>query len=80
MRKKTVILLSLKILLISSCAHIEIPVGNLKVYRGSSENFGLIRKQSNDFISCMEPEVDNFYCMSKEDFKAFMLKQEGCNN
>lgn len=78
MQKKLLILLTLKISLISSCAHEDIPKTDIKVYRGSSEDFALVRKQDNDIKSCFEKSFDDYYCMNSKDFKSFLEKKNKC--
>lgn len=75
MRSKQKILLILNALLIGSCSTSEVvEPEDLKIYVGSSEDFALVRKQSNEIMSCFEKDIDDMVCMSKKDFNEFVIR------
>lgn len=77
---KTVILLSLKMLLIASCSHdVKVKDREVKIYKASSFEYGIERKQDNEIISCLDRKFDDFICMSKDDLQYLLETYDGCN-
>lgn len=68
--RKTTILLVLKTLLISSCSHT--PPGEVKVYRASKIDAGIVRNQEKEFISCVDQRFNDFICVSEKDFQTIL--------
>lgn len=66
--KRITTLLVLKTLLISSCSHIS-PPEDVKVYRASKEDAGIVRNQDKEFISCVDKRFNDFICVSEQDFQ-----------
>lgn len=70
MRVKKGILLVLSMLLINSCAQIP---KDIKIYKAAHEDAAIIREQEKEYISCVDPRFNDFYCVSKEDFQKLLM-------
>lgn len=66
----------------------EIPIWRGKIYVGNSLEGTIERKQDGESISTKDPQFDQFFCLSKEDYDCFFnvyivqckewKKQEAC--
>jgi hypothetical protein len=76
-------LLASKILLVSlyvvSCKHPTPPAWEGKLYAGDSVEAAIVRAQSNERISCSDPQFDDYVCMSYSHYKSFIKTfVDGC--
>jgi len=49
----------------------KIPSWDGKIYVGSSRDQAIVRKQSNEIISCADEQINQHLCMSAKDFTSF---------
>lgn len=61
--------------LINSCA--SVPPRDVKIFKGSSKDYGIVRAQSKEKISCESVEINKYYCVDKDDL-TYMLQRQ-CN-
>lgn len=80
MLKIQAILLILMILLTSGCSSDPIVQGKkIQVWKSSTFENGIVRKQDDQVISCFDHRFDGYYCMSEEDLQLLLETYDGCN-
>jgi len=78
---KTATLLILSLSLITSCSTPDpiIKGEPVQVWKGSSFEYGIIRRQGDNMVSCLDRKFDDYMCMDKDDFKRLLETYDGCN-
>lgn len=67
-------------LLIASCSHdVRVKDRDVKLYKASSFDYAIVRKQDDEIVSCLDHKFDDFVCMSKDDLQYLLETYDGCN-
>ena len=65
------------VLILTGCPHLDIPKIDVTLWAGDYERQGITRAQEEKTLACMDPQFDEFVCLTYEDLRTLyntMLK------